>query len=202
MKSLTDKDFKLTEIEDQVEAQLAGFFAKEVGEEFINSIEEKALWIANQESANKAVIDDFLSQLPTDRCKLYHAIISHATYDKFPTHAMFIHDEGLEKNGMQGFYSLSDRVAFHEKHKELFKACIEEVTESLRYLTVLDWYIRLDYPSYQAGTTEGFELTNELMTKVFVDLDSTNIEYEGMIDALVRELLLEIASSFMQFTTK
>ena len=202
MKLCEDKDFFLAELEDEVEAQAAEFFDDEVEQEITDYHIENGLVKTNENSVNKPVIESFLSQLPTTRRKLTELMISHATYDKFPRHAEFIDSEGLEKNGMHGFYNLSQRVGFYCKYKELFKACIEEEVENLYYLSVLDWYIRLDYPSYQVGTTEGFELTNELITKVFIDLDTTNTEHDGMVDALVRELLLETAKSFMQFINK
>lgn len=176
----------------------AGIFINEEAEQEVSKyLAEDGLCDNNENSVNKLIIDNFLAQLPVVRRKLAQAIIKHTTYDKFPLHAEFIDSEGLEANGMHGFYSLSDRVDFYCKHKELFKACIAEESERLYYTSVLDWYIRLDYPSYRSGTTDGFELTNELMTKVFVDLDTTNIEHDGMVDALVRELLLETAKKFI-----
>ena len=202
MKPCEDKDFLVAELEDEVEAQAAEFFDEEIEQEITDYYIEKGLVEINEKSVNKPIIESFLSHLPTARRKLAQVMISHATYDKFPIHAEFIDSEGLELNGMHGFYNLSQRVDFYCKYKELFKTCIEEEAKSLYYLSVLDWYIRLDYPSYQVGTTEGFELTNELMTKVFIDLDTTNTEHDGMVDALARELLLETAKSFMQFINK
>ena len=190
MLSQTNKD--LSQLEDEVESSASAFIYAEIDEE-LNEYDSMYSSVAT---------DSFLAVLPPARRALVQEIAYQATNQLFPTHAQFVHDEGLDSNGMHGFYTRAERIAFYNKHKELFKACIEEEADRLHYLTVLDWYIRLDYPTYQVGTTEGFELTNELMTEVFVDLKTTNIEHDGMADALVREILLETATGFVKFSKK
>lgn len=150
-------------------------------------------------TTNQTLINDFLAGLPDMRRKLVDAMVNHASADNFVIQIEFIDDQGIEENGIHGFYTFADRVAFYHSHKELFKAVIKEEADSLRYLSVLDWYIRLDYPTYQLGKNEGFELTNELMTAVFIDFDTQNIEHDRMADALVRELLFETARQFVAF---
>ena len=194
-----NQDLELNEIENEVEAAAADFFKNEADEEVTEFINRESLRIMNENSRNNAVVSAFLADQPAKKRELLQAIISHATYDKFPAHAEFVADEGLEENGIHGFYTFDERVNFHGKYKDLFKAAIAEEADNLCYRTVLDWYIRLDYPTYQMGTTEGFELTNELMAQVFVDLDDSNAEYDGMVDALVREVLSDASKAFVKF---
>lgn len=147
----------------------------------------------------KPLVNKFLGKLPASHAMLAQTIVTRATYEHFPTHAAFIHDEGLEQNGMNGFYTSKERIDFYRSNKALFKAFAAEQSQIMECLSIMDWYAKLDYPMYES-TGKRFEFSESIGEKVFVAGDDTYDKYGVMADALVCDALLETAKCFVRCT--
>lgn len=149
----------------------------------------------------KAIVDDFLLSLKPTSKKLAEAIISQVGYELFTRKdaALDGQSKSFERASISGFTDLDTRITFYNHHSELICAWVSEEAERLGYLSPLDWYIRLDYPERHAAVDDSFNVTNEIMSDVFIHHNTKNPDYDLMSDALLREVLHEIYQLYNQY---